>query len=111
MARTGDRWFEPELHRLKGELSILAGGDLTEAASCFQRAGEIAGATSARLMELRAATSLARLWRDAGQPMDARQLLGPICSWFTEGLGGADMRDACALLGDLGQSEKSPKEV
>ena len=72
-----------------------------EAEACFHRAIEIARAQKARSWELRAATSLARLWRDQGKPAQARDLLAPIYGWFTEGFETADLKDAKALLDEL----------
>jgi predicted ATPase len=69
-----------------------------EAEACFHRALEIARGQKAKFGELRAATSLARLWRDLGKPDDARDLLAPVYAWFTEGFDTADLKDAKALL-------------
>jgi class 3 adenylate cyclase/predicted ATPase len=101
MEHTGDRWFEPELHRLKGELLGLADGNQSEAAMCFGQAVELARVESARLVELRAAKSLARLWHDDGKLTEARELLAPILGWFTEGLGTPDIKEAKVTLAEL----------
>jgi predicted ATPase len=99
---TGERWYEAEIFRRKGEL-LFAGGaaNETEAEACFQRAIEIARAQNARSLELRAAISLARLWRDRGRPDDARDLLAPVYAWFTEGFDTADLKDAKVLIDQL----------
>ena len=88
----GERWVEAELHRLKGELQRVSPAASAEAERCFHRALDIARKQSAKLFELRASTSLARLWRDQGRHDDARALLGPAYEWFAEGLGYARSR-------------------
>ena len=100
-AGTGERWFEAELHRMTGECHLARAGDGAAAEACFQRAIETARSQKARSWELRAATNLARLWRDQGKPDVARELLAPIHDWFTEGVDTADLKDAKALLGEL----------
>ena len=100
---TGARWYEPELYRLKGELLLAQSPDNhTEAETCFQHALSIAQSQSAKSWELRAATSLARLWQQQGKRDEARQLLGDIYGWFTEGFDTADLKDAKAFLDALG---------
>jgi predicted ATPase len=79
-------------------VATRAGIDASQAERCFQRALEIASQRSARSLELRAATSLARLLRDQGKRAEARHLLGPIYSWFSEGFDTADLREAKTLL-------------
>jgi predicted ATPase len=106
LGRTGERWFEAEVHRLRGELHLPAAqhresGDPARAEACFDRAIEIARSQEARLWELRASLSLARLWRDQDRPAEARALLAPICAWFSEGLELRELVDAKALLDDL----------
>jgi class 3 adenylate cyclase/predicted ATPase len=98
MEQTGDRWFEPELHRLTGEMMRLPGRDQAELENCFRRALDLARARGARLFELRAATSLARLWRDQGKQDAARDLLAPVFGRFTEGFETADLQEAKAVL-------------
>ena len=103
--RTGERWFEAELHRLKGE--VLLGGSEPSIADVeveFQRALAIAREQGARFWELRAATSLARLWSDQRRHEDARNLLAPVYAWFTEGLDTPDLAKARALLASLAES-------
>jgi predicted ATPase len=99
---TGERWWEAELHRLKGELLLQSSPDnQTEAESCFQQAMTIAQTQSAKSWELRAAMSLSRLWQQQGKGDAAWELLGPIYSWFTEGFDTVDLQDAKTLLGEL----------
>jgi predicted ATPase len=97
-----ERVFEAELHRLKGELLLQQSLDnATEAETCFHHAISIAQNQSAKSWELRAATSLARLWQSQGKRNEARQLLAPVYNWFTEGFDTADLKDAKALLDEL----------
>jgi predicted ATPase len=98
----GERCWTPELHRIKGELLLQqSSANGTEAESCFQKAISIAKNQSAKSWELRAATSLAHLWQSQGRRDDARELLEPVYSWFTEGHDTADLIDAKALLDEL----------
>ncbi len=97
---TGERMFEAELHRLQGELLFSLGKERA-AGAALKRAMAIAQNQQARMWELRAATSLARLRRDQGRHAEARDLLAPIYSWFTEGFDTADLKDAKALLEEL----------
>jgi predicted ATPase len=100
--RTGECWFEPELHRLRGEvLSALPGHDPVGAEACFQRAIAIAQGQSAKMFELRAAVSLARLWAEQGRRAEAHEMLAPVYGWFTEGFDTADLKDAKALLHEI----------
>jgi predicted ATPase len=102
MATTGERWWEAELYRLKGELQLQRSLlDVGQAESCFQQALDVAHRQQARALELRTALSLARLWQRQGQPTAARQLLAEIYGWFTEGFDTADLQEAKALLGAL----------
>jgi predicted ATPase len=98
---SGERWFEPELHRLNGELLSLVGGDRATVEACLHRALAVAREQRAKLWELRATTSLARLWRDQGKRAQARDLLAPVYGWFTEGFETADLKDTKALLDEL----------
>jgi predicted ATPase len=101
--RTGERWYEAELHRRRGELLLaLPEPDPAEAESCFERALAVAGEQSAKMWELHAAASLARLWRDRGERARARDLLAPIYGWFTEGFDTPNLKEAKALLDELG---------
>ena len=91
--RTGERWFEAELHRHRGEALLAPPTPRTaEAEACFCRALAVARKQGARLWELHAATSLARLWRDQGRRAEARDLLAPVYGWFTEGFDTPDLR-------------------
>jgi len=88
------------LHRLRGEL-LNATADQSAAEQSYNQALVVAQRQSAKLFELRAATSLARLWRDQGKRTEARNLLAPIYGWFTEGFDTPVLRDAKALLDEL----------
>jgi predicted ATPase len=95
--------FRAELHRVKGEIVLMRNpSDETEAERCFRRAIDIARRQAARLLELRATTSLARLLQRQGQRDEARAMLSDIYNWFTEGFAFADLKDAKALLDELG---------
>jgi tetratricopeptide (TPR) repeat protein len=103
--RGGERLVETELYRVKGELLLMRDQpDEAEAERCFRTAIDIARRQKARLQELRATTSLARLLRRHGQPTEARKILADIYGWFTEGFEFADLREAKALLEELGGS-------
>ena len=96
------QYFFPEVLRTKGKLLFLQDPDHPEAAqACFQQAVTAARDQGAKSLELRAATSLARLWRDQGKHTEARDLLAPVYGWFTEGLGTRDLKEAKALLAEL----------
>jgi predicted ATPase len=99
--------YEPELHRLKGELLLLDEEDPAEPESCFQRALEVAREQGAKLYELRAAMSLARLWQSQGKQKQARELLAPVYDWFTEGFDLQDLQDAKALLEELRHNRRT----
>jgi class 3 adenylate cyclase/predicted ATPase len=99
-APTGACHYQAELHRLRGEV-LTRTGKQADAASWFQRAINTARGQEAKSLELRAATSLARLWRDEGKRTQAQDLLAPIYGWFTEGFDTADLKDARTLLGEL----------
>ena len=94
--RTGECCWEAELHRLKGELLLIVGD--AEAGACFRRALEVASRQGSKGWELRAATSLGRLWRSQGRTDEARELVAGAYAWFMEGFDTADVRDAKALL-------------
>jgi len=99
---TGERWIEPELYRIAGENSLIsAARHAAKAQAYFERALAVARAQQARGWELRAATSMARLWCDQGKRNDARELLAPIYGWFGEGFDTLDLKEARALLDDL----------
>jgi predicted ATPase len=94
---TGERYCEAELCRMQGELLLMQGKAIGAEAS-FQRAIEVARRQQAKSWELRAATSLTRLWQKQGKVSEAQQLLEPIYGWFTEGLDMPDLQEARALL-------------
>lgn len=97
--RSGERWFEPELHRLKGEWLLRhSGGQDVEAEASFARAIELAARQRARLWELRASVSMARLYITRGDASGAREALSPAYEKFSEGLDLPDLRQARALL-------------
>jgi predicted ATPase len=98
---TGERLCRAELERLRGVL-LAELGEPAQAASWLQRAIDTACRQHAKSLELRAATSLARLWADQGKQAGARNVLAPIYGWFTEGFDTADLKDARALLDELG---------
>ena len=100
-AQTGQPFFDADLHRLDGDLLLATGGTADEAAARYHRALAIAREQGARSFELRAATSLARLWRDQGKRAEARALLAPVYATFTEGFATRDLIDAKALLDEL----------
>jgi class 3 adenylate cyclase/predicted ATPase len=97
---TGERQTEAEVHRLRGDL-LIATGDRPAAEQSYHEALAVARRQSAKLWELRASTSLARLWRDQGKRTEARDLLAPIYNWFTEGFDTPDLKEAKALLEEL----------
>jgi predicted ATPase len=94
---TGERWFEAELNRLKGQL-LLRQGHSEAAEELHRKALGIATEQEAKLWELRAAMSLARLRRDQGRRNEARDLLAPVYGWFTEGFDTPDLKEARVLL-------------
>jgi predicted ATPase len=134
--KTGERSYEAELYRLKGELLLAQEGSrlqaighrgkteeaeeglrlqaidyrerTKEAEKCFWTAIEIARRQQAKSLELRATVSLARLWQQQGKKKQARQMLAEIYGWFTEGFDTADLKDAKALLAELDGSAKMP---
>jgi predicted ATPase len=99
---TGERWYEAEILRMAGEIALMSSvPDAAKAQARFERALEIARAQQARSWELRAARSLARLWRDHGRRAEAHDVLAPVYGWFTEGFDTPDLREAKALLDEL----------
>jgi predicted ATPase len=117
--KTENRYYQAELYRLKGTLTVQPGvlddqaqvPEILQPRSCsqaeveaethFHRAIEIARRQGAKSLELRAVTSLARLWRQQGKKREARNRLAEIYKWFTEGFDTADLKDAKALLDEL----------
>ena len=98
---TGEGWWDAEIHRLKGTVTAAIGADIGGAEACFHDALEVARRQGAKSLELRAAMSLTRLWGDQNRITAARDLLGPVYSWFTEGFDTPDLKDAKALLDEL----------
>jgi predicted ATPase len=105
--RTGERHYEAELYRLKGELTLmqktkhLSSDVEQEVEECFGKALEISRQQQAKSLELRAVMSLIRLWQQLGQKDQARQMLAEIYGWFSEGFDTKDLKDAKALLEQL----------
>ena len=100
--RTKERWWEAEVHRIAGEIAWKSPEpDVAKARRYFERALAVARQQQAKSWELRAAVSLARLWRDQDKPEQARELLAPVYGWFTEGFDTRDLKEAKALLDAL----------
>jgi predicted ATPase len=100
--KTGERQYEAELYRLKGELLLKQDiPDVQEAESCLRQAVAVAYQQQAKSLELRAAMSLSRLWQHYGKRVEARELLAPVYGWFTEGFDTADLQEAKVLLAAL----------
>jgi predicted ATPase len=99
---TKEKWCEAEVHRVAGEIALLSQEpDTAKAEAYFERALAVARQQQAKSWELRAAMSMARLWRDQGKVQQARELLAPVYGWFTEGFDTRDLREARALLDAL----------
>jgi predicted ATPase len=99
---TKERWSEAEANRIAGEVTLkLPERDARKAEEYFERALVVARAQQAKSWELRAATSLAHLWRSQGKQQQAREVLAPVYGWFTEGLDTRDLKEAKALLHEL----------
>jgi predicted ATPase len=99
---TKEGWSEAEVHRMAGEIALLPPKpDLAKAASFFERALAIARKQGAKSWELRAAMSVARLWRDQGRPNEARDLIAPIYGWFTQGFDTLDLKQAKSFIDTL----------
>ena len=96
------RWFEAEVNRIAGEIALKSPNrDVAKAENYFEHALTVARQQQAKSWELRAAMSLARLWRDQGKVQQARELLAPVYGWFTEGFDTRDLKEAKALLDAL----------
>jgi len=103
---TEGRFYEAELSRLQGELTLArSAGQQAEAEVCFQHALAVARRQEAKSLELRAAMSLCRLWQQQGKRAEAYELLASIYGWFTEGFDTADLQEAKALLEALGEHD------
>ena len=99
---TKERWWEADIYRMAGEIALLSGEpDAAKAEAYFERALSVARQQQAKSWELRAAMSLARLWRHQRKPQQARELLAPVYGWFTEGFDTRDLKEAKALLDEL----------
>ena len=99
---TKETLYEAEANRIAGEIALmLPEPDAAKAEGYFERALEVARQQQAKSWELRAAMSMARLWRDQGKPQQARELLAPVYGWFTEGFDTLDLKEAKALLEEL----------
>jgi predicted ATPase len=99
---TGERWFEAEVNRIAGEIALKSPKpDTAKAEAYFEHALAVSRKQEAKSWELRAAMSMARLWRDRGKRDEARDLLAPVYGWFTEGFDTLDLKQAKALLGEL----------
>jgi predicted ATPase len=98
---TGERWYEPELLRLKAGMLLTQPEQQAAAEHCLKAAITLAQRQEAKFWELRAATALAGLWKQQGRRAEARDLLAPVFGWFTEGLGTGDVKASAALLNEL----------
>jgi predicted ATPase len=99
---TKQRWYEADVYRIAGEIALMSSEpDVRKAELYFNRALAIAREQQAKSWELRAAMSMARLWRGQGNPQQARELLAPVYGWFTEGFDTLDLKEAKVLLDTL----------
>jgi predicted ATPase len=103
-----EKWYEAEIHRSAGEIALLSPErHAAKAQAYFERALEVAQSQQAKKWELRAAISMARLWRNQGKQQQARELLGPIYRWFTEGFDTLDLTEAKVMLLELASPESA----
>ena len=99
---TKERWWEAEVNRIAGKIALKSPEhDVAKAQEYFERALAVARQQQAKSWELRAAMSMARLWRDQGKRQEACDLLAPVYGWFTEGFDTLDLKEAKALLDEL----------
>ncbi len=106
---SGELWFAAELHRRCGD-ALWRRGDDAAARRCFEQALDVARGQGAKLWELQAATSYARMLRDQGKPAEAAALLAPVYAWFNEGFDTMPLRQARALLDELDRSvDEAPR--
>jgi predicted ATPase len=99
---TKETWLEAEVDRMAGEIALTSRkSDTAKAQAYFERALAVARKQRAKSLELRAAMSMARLWRDQGKREEASELLAPVYGWFTEGFDTLDLKEAKALLDEL----------
>ena len=96
-----ERIWEAEIHRLRGELLLMEGADPQQAVAHFEQAISVARAQGAKSLELRASTSLGRLWQQLGRRAEAHEMLTSIYGWFVEGFDTPDLKDARALIEEL----------
>jgi predicted ATPase len=102
-----ERWCEAEVNRIAGKIALLSPeSDMAKAEAYFERALAVTREQQAKSWELRAAMSMARLWRDRGRRPQARDLLARAYGWFTEGFDTRDLKEAKALLDELGLSRQ-----
>jgi predicted ATPase len=100
--KTKERWSEAEVYCTAGKIALISlEPDATKAETYFERALTVARRQQAKSLELRAAMSMPRLWRDQGKRDEARDLLAPVYGWFTEGFDTLDLKEAKALLDEL----------
>jgi predicted ATPase len=100
--RSKEKWCQAEVYRIAGEIALKSlAPDPEKAETYFERALAVARQQQAKSWELRAAMSLARLWRDQGKRDEARELLAPLYGWFTEGFDTLDLKEAKALIDEL----------
>jgi predicted ATPase len=100
METTNEVWCKAEVFRIAGEIALLSPEkEATKAQAYFEQALGVACTQRAKSWELRAATSMARLWHDQGKREKARELLAPVYGWFSEGFDTRDLKEAKALLG------------
>jgi predicted ATPase len=102
-SQTKEQWYVAPLHQLKAEILLRVHGPIEAGETELQVAMRVARQQAAKGWELRAAMTMARLWRDQGKPQQARELLAPIYGWFTEGFDTRDLKEAKALLDGLAQ--------
>ncbi|MGH8457705.1 MAG: hypothetical protein ACRESV_00025, partial [Nevskiales bacterium] len=100
-ARRPEGYWMADLHRVEGEVLLREAAPAQRAEACFRKALDVARSQQAKSLELRAATSLARLWQKQNRILEARDLLKPVYDWFTEGFDTPDLKDAKALLDGL----------
>jgi predicted ATPase len=101
---TKERMFEPEVYRIAGEVALKSPEpDVAKAQAYFERALAVARQQQAKSWEVRAAMSMARLWRNQGKRDEALNLLAPVYNWFTEGFDSLDLKEAKTLLDDLAE--------
>jgi predicted ATPase len=99
---TKESWYEIDIHRIAGEIALKSPEpNAAEAEAYFERALAVARQQQAKSWELRAAMSMARLWRSQGKTQQAREQLAPVYGWFTEGFDTLDLKEAKVLLEEL----------